>query len=75
MFRLKSQFSREMRLFSVSRNLRKCFSTSELTTAEALNLSHIGISSPAPVFRNLSYTDIAEHEKKCKPSDFIICVR
>lgn len=65
---LFSLLSRTKGSFVSSRALigLRTLSTSELTTVEALKLTELGISTPAPVYRNLSYEDIAEHEEKCK---------
>eukprot|EP00924_Labyrinthula_sp_SR-Ha-C_P001364 maker-scaffold_44-snap-gene-1.94-mRNA-1 protein AED:0.08 eAED:0.09 QI:0/0/0/1/1/1/2/0/564 len=54
----------------VPRNfLTKNFSTSELTTSSALGLDKVGISSSSPVYRNLSYEDVAKHEKENKEGE------
>lgn len=51
---------------------QRLFSTSETTTAAALGLEKLGINNDkATVFRNLSYEDVAKHEKENGEGSFV----
>lgn len=56
----------------VNRVGTRAMSTSETTTAAALNLGSLGINNDnAKVFRNLSYEDVALHEKNNNEGHFV----
>merc|ERR1719410_231889 len=51
---------------------QRLFSTSETTTAAALGLEKLGINNDkATVYRNLSYEDVAKHEKDNGEGSFV----
>lgn len=51
--------------------MKALFSTSQTTTPNALGFEKLGMKSNATVFRNLSYDDIAQHEKNNREGVFV----
>mmetsp|Transcript_12917 Transcript_12917/g.14960 ORF Transcript_12917/g.14960 Transcript_12917/m.14960 type:complete len:564 (+) Transcript_12917:161-1852(+) len=59
----------KLRQFAVA---ARAFSTSETTTTSALGLEKLGIvNEKATVYRNLSYEDVARHEKEGNEGTFV----
>ena len=54
-----------------SQTMKALFSTSQTTTPNALGFEKLGMKSNATVFRNLSYDDIAQHEKNNREGVFV----
>ena len=66
------RFSRVIPSFARSSLFSKSMSTSTITTADALGFkTSLGLKTKATVYKNLSYDDIASHEKKNGEGKFI----